>query len=182
MCEARKVIEVMKVMYQKGLITVLSGNASARCGEGFLITPSGVPKNELSQLSFVKLGDLSWSGPRPSSEYRMHALIYMRTNSKAVVHAHNPKAVLASKLGIPLNPDEYVETKYAIRKIAYVPPLPAGSEELAKEVAKAAEEADVIVLKGHGAVATGEDPYDALNKLEALEYLAELSILERCVR
>ena len=180
MCDAEAVVEVMRLMYQKGLITVLSGNASVKCGDKFLITPSGVPKNKISELALVDLKSLGWVGPKPSIEYRMHALIYSNTEAKAVVHAHNPKAVLAANLGLELRPEKYVETKYAMRRIALVPELEAGSEELAIEVSEKAKEADVIVLKGHGAVAWAEDPYKALNKLEALEYLAELALLERC--
>jgi len=182
LCDARPVIEVMKLLYQKGMITVLSGNASARCGDVFLITPSGVPKNDIKELSVVSLNDLKWRGPKPSIEYKMHALIYMKTDARSVVHAHNPKAVLAAKLGLPLDPSEYVETAYAIRELARVPPLEAGSEELARRVAEESTRADVILLEGHGAVALGKDPYEALNKLEALEYLAELALLERAVR
>ncbi|NPA85539.1 MAG: class II aldolase/adducin family protein [Crenarchaeota archaeon] len=178
MCDAGALIEVMKSLYQKGLITVLSGNASVRCGKGFLITPSGVPKNKISELAFVDLNTLGWSGPKPSIEYRMHAEIYKNTDAGAVVHAHNPKAVLAARLGAELDPEQYVETKYAMKRIAFVPELEAGSSELAEAVGEASRRADVVILKGHGAVAWGRDPYDALNKLEALEYLAELSILE----
>lgn len=182
MCDAEALREVMKALYQKGLITVLSGNASVRCGEGFLITPSGVPKNKISELAYVDLKTLEWSGPKPSIEYRMHALVYRETGAGAVVHAHNPKAVLAAQLGLELDPSKYVETRYAMRRVATVPELEAGSLELAEAVGKVSRDADVIVLKGHGAIAWAEDPYKALNKLEALEYLAELSILERSLK
>ena len=174
------IIEVMKIMYQKGLITVLSGNASMRISDNlFCITPSSVPKHKISQLAIVDLESLEWSGPRPSIEYRMHALIYRETEARAVVHAHSPWTVLAAELGLELDPSKYVESKYAIRKVGRVPPLEAGSWELARAVAEKAKEADTIILEGHGAIAYGRDPWDALNKIEALEYLAKLEVLKR---
>ncbi len=179
MCEAEAIVEVMKLLYEKGMITVLSGNASSRCGRKFLITPSGVPKNKIERLAVVDLDTLEWEGPRPSIEYKMHAQIYKRTDAMAVVHAHNPLTVLAAEEGLELDPSKYVETRYAIKAIAYVEPLEPGSEELAEAVGRASERADAIVLEGHGAIAYGKDPYDALNKLEALEYLARLELLRR---
>ncbi len=174
------VIEVMKVMYQKGMITVLSGNASIRIGDKlFCITPSSVPKHKISQLALVDLDTLSWSGPKPSIEYRMHALIYRNTEAKAIVHAHSPWTVLATELGLELDTRRYVESRYAIQKVSKVPPLEAGSWDLARAVAEKAKEADTIILEGHGAIAYGKDPWDALNKLEALEYLAKLEVLKR---
>ena len=174
------IIEVMRVMYQKGMITVLSGNASMRISDKlFCITPSSVPKHKISQLALVDLDTLNWSGPKPSIEYRMHALIYKNTDAKAVVHAHSPWTVLAAELGLELDPQRYVESKYAIRNVAKVPPLEAGSWDLARAVAEKAREADAIILEGHGAIAYGKDPWDTLNKLEALEYLAKLEVLKR---
>ena len=183
-CDARDVIEVMRILYDKSLITVLSGNASVKCGEGFLITPSGVPKHKISQLTFVDLNDLSWRGPKPSIEYRMHAFIYKNSDARAVVHAHNPLTVLLADLHEEaLDPSLYVESRYAIRKIAVVERLEAGSLELAEAVGrKVREGADLVVLKGHGVIAWGNDAYDALNKVEAIEYVARLQLHEKCLK
>ena len=183
-CEAADVIEVMRILYEKGLITVLSGNASVKCGEGFLITPSGVPKHKISQLALVSLKDLSWEGPKPSIEYRMHALIYKNSEAQAVMHAHSPMTVLLADLDeSALDPSLYVESKYAIRKVAFVERLEAGSLQLAEAVAEEVRKgADLVVLKGHGAIAWGKDPYDALNKVEAAEYVAKLRLWEMRLR
>ncbi|UXD21679.1 aldolase [Ignicoccus pacificus DSM 13166] len=177
-CPASDVIEVMRILYQKGLITVLSGNASVRCGNHFLITPSGTPKHKISELALVNLNTLEWVGPKPSIEYRMHAQFYLKSNFKAVVHAHNPMTVLLADVKPELlDPSPYVESRYAIKRIGVVERLEAGSEELALAVGREVEKgADVVVMKGHGAIAGGKDPYDALNKIEALEYLSALAI------
>ncbi len=180
-CSAKDVIEVMKIMYEKGLITVLSGNASVKCGDhSFIITPSGVPKHKIEQLTVVDLNTLKWFGPKPSIEYRMHAMIYKNSNAEAVVHAHNPMTVLLADVRPDLlDPSPYVESRYAIRQVAVVERMEAGSLELAEAVGKKVSEgADVVVMKGHGAIAWGKDPYDALNKLEAIEYVAKLKVLE----
>ncbi|ALU11853.1 aldolase [Ignicoccus islandicus DSM 13165] len=176
-CEGEELIEVMKLLYQRGLITVLSGNASLKCGEFFLITPSGVPKHKIKDLTRVNLKTLEWEGPKPSIEYRMHAQIYLNTDFQSVVHAHNPLTVALADVYAEDQFNElvskYVETRYAISKVGVVERIDAGSLELAEAVGrKFSEGSDVVVMKGHGVIAGGRNPFDALNKVEAMEYLA----------
>ncbi len=183
-CNGESVIEVMKLLYEKGLITVLSGNASVRCGDSFLITPSGVPKHQLKELTKVDLRDLKWEGPKPSIEYRMHAEIYLRSGFQAVVHAHNPLTVALAESSDEdhLNEliGEFVETKYSIREVGVVDRLDAGSLELAEAVGNEFSKGkDLVIMRGHGVIAGGKDPFDALNKVEAIEYLAKVA-LSRC--
>lgn len=56
-----------------------SGNLSARCGEGFLITPSGTPYEEVTPEGIVLVDrDGQWPpSQRPSSEWRFHRDIYL---------------------------------------------------------------------------------------------------------
>src|SRR4029077_5098808 len=69
-----------------------SGNMSLRLDEGFLITPSGVPYDELDEDDLVRMGLDGTVAPeqlRPSSEWRFHRDIYAsRDEAGAIVHAH----------------------------------------------------------------------------------------------
>ena len=102
-----------------------------------------------------------------------------RTDINAIIHSHNPFTVIAAELGIELNPNEYVETRYAIGEcIKYVEPLPPGTIELAKKISEALEDCNVCILRRHGVVAVGSDIYKALDIVEALEDLAKMNIVK----
>ena len=68
-----------------------SGNVSARAGDGFLVTPSGLPYEETrpDDIAAVTLAGQA-SGPRqPSTEWRFHRDIYVaRHDVGAIVHTH----------------------------------------------------------------------------------------------
>ncbi len=173
----RKLCRIMEMMYYTGLITVYSGNASIRLNEReILITPSHVPKIELSPGDIVKIdlrGNVIEGNYSPSIEYRMHLEIYKRTNYTAVVHAHNPLTVALVELMNRVEPLS-IETELVLGKeIPVLPQYEPGSIELAKAVADVVEKGHtIVVLRRHGAVAVGDDLYEAYHRLELLEELA----------
>lgn len=89
-----------------GFMPQKSGNLSLRRGDGFVITPSGLPYAAMRPEDLVDCaadGAPSGAG-RPSSEWRLHAAIYRaRPDAMAVVHTHSPKATALScaRHGIP---------------------------------------------------------------------------------
>ena len=91
----RGIIESCKAMNASGINQGTSGNISARYGDSLLITPSGVPYEELAPEDIAAMpiqGEYgSWTGPmRPSSEWRFHLdIIRARPEVGAVVHAHS---------------------------------------------------------------------------------------------
>jgi len=190
----RAVAWAMRLLYERGLVNLRGGNASARValpdGTAFIyVSPSGGAKNSIDPLSVAVLspeGHIYWG--QPSSEYRLHLEAYRRLgDAYAVVHAHNPAAVLAARLGLRLDPRVLgVEASYYIGGcVAAVPELPPGTEELARAAAEALTECPVAVLEGHGAVAVGKrrDPLEAVveavDRLEALEDLARATLGQR---
>ncbi|MCE4607237.1 MAG: class II aldolase/adducin family protein [Desulfurococcales archaeon] len=180
----KEIIEVMKLLYDRGLINIMGGNASIvdRTRGIVYISPSAVPKNLLKpeDIAVISLNGDVISG-NPSSEYRMHLSIYrMIPRAKSVLHAHLPHAVLAGDLGLVLNPLKYVESKYTVGDcVSMVPSLPSGSKELAEATAGALARTGcrVAILLGHGAVAYSDKSlYHALDSLEGLEFLSYLEI------
>ena len=97
-----ELIETARGMNLRGINVNKSGNVSARAcradgAEGFLITPTGMPYESLTP------DDLVWiplvnppslrnadGARRPSSEWEMHARVYLRRSDiDAVVHTHS---------------------------------------------------------------------------------------------
>ena len=104
---ARKLIDTCLEMNRQEINQGASGNASVRCGDGFLITPSGIAYEAMSphEIVFVTLDGRAEVGRRkPSSEWRMHRDIYAaRPEAGAVLHAHSTYATALSchRLDIP---------------------------------------------------------------------------------
>ena len=153
-----------------------SGNVSARTEGGFLVTPSGVPYDELrpGTLAFVR-DDGSHEGPEPSSEWRIHRDIYRhRADAGAVVHTHSPAATALACLrrGIPAF---HYEVAFAggndIRCADYAT---FGTQELSDLTLKALEGRRACLLANHGVVAIGPSLTPALSLAEKVEYLARL--------
>ena len=58
-----------------------------------------------------------------------------------------------------------------------VPVLAAGAEEREREIAEALRECSVVMVRGHGSFARGEDIWDALLYTSALEEAAQILTL-----
>lgn len=182
---AEAVVDVLRLLYSKGLVQVRGGNVSLFSDGLVYITPTGKPRHMLDwrDTAVIDLEGRVHRG-KPSSEWRMHVEIYKRLSSKgvtSVVHAH-PRAVLAASLaGLQLNPQVFMEAKYSLSCVVRVPPLEPGTWDLARAVAESLEGAGcrAAVLEGHGAVTVAGDPYRALDAMEALEDLAWITLHAR---
>ena len=88
-------------MYDEKLVAATSGNISARLPDrkdAFAITPSSesYPTMTADRIVIMTLdGEILQcpEGARPSSEWRLHAELYMaKENVNAIVHTHSPYA------------------------------------------------------------------------------------------
>lgn len=188
------IVEAMLLLYNRGLINLHGGNASALLvlpdGTRLVyITPRGLEKNKLSSTTIAVMdvkGHVYWG--EPSSEHPLHLEVYRRmSNVRAIVHSHNPLSVAVVESGGTLNLRLLgVEAEYYMGHcVSMVPPIKPGTVELARRVASALEECPLVVLRGHGAVAVGfsSDPvkalFEAVDRLEVLEDIARSSLLAR---
>lgn len=182
---AEAVVDVLRLLYYRGLVQVRGGNVSMLSGGLVYITPTGKPRHTLDwrDAALIDLEGRVYRG-RPSSEWRMHVEIYKRLSAagvRSVVHAH-PRAVLAASLaGVQLDPQVFTEARHSLGCIAKVPRLEPGTWDLARAVADALEGTGcrAAVLEGHGAVTVAGDPYEALDAMEALEDLAWITLHAR---
>jgi L-fuculose-phosphate aldolase len=181
-------LKYVYLLYQRGHLTLLSGNVSVRVGGEVLITPTSRPKPFLTpeELVWIDLeGRVLRGFLKPTSEWRMHVAIYKRRpDVGAVVHTHD---VLPTVLADGIDPSVLSEAEaYLGSGIAVVPYIQPGTAELAEAVASALERSNVAVLKRHGLVAVGRDLAEAVNRIEvaadlanATFYAAVLSAIKR---
>lgn len=174
----KDVCKVMRNLFERGLVSALGGNVSARLPgvSEFWITPSGIFKGELTPDDLIKLdldGNLIEGFGRPSIEWPLHAAIYkVRPDVNAVVHAHNPVTLGLALAGIGIKPIT-VEAVMVLRKVETIPFAFPGTDQLAKLVTeKAAGGARAIILQNHGIIAMGANLYEAEAIAETLEEVA----------
>lgn len=183
------IVNVMRNLYRRGLVSALSGNASIRvAGTNYVwITPSGVFKGGLKVEDLVKIdlnGNVVEGFRKPSSEWRFHVAIYKaRPDINAVIHAHNPITVAYSIAGLRLDESLLSEVMIFIKRIEYIPYVEPGTEALARLVGeKAATGCNAIVLEKHGVIGMGRDIYEAEMVVESLEDLAYAQFLSKLVK
>ncbi|MCC6019900.1 MAG: class II aldolase/adducin family protein [Thermoproteaceae archaeon] len=179
-----EVLRYARLLYERGHVTLLSGNVSVRVGDVVILTPSSRPKPLLSRESLVWMsldGSVVRGYLKPTSEWRMHIAIYRRRpDVGAVVHTHNVlPTLLAHRINLALLSESEA---YLGSRVAVVPYFKPGSGELADAVASALEGCDVAVLRRHGVVAVGRDLADAVNKVEALADAALATLYDWLLR
>jgi len=185
--EARQRAELVAVgaaLERQGLVRGGEGNLSCRLEGGWVVlTPRGARKGRLAAAALLRV---SLDEPLPSlasSEAALHLEVYRRVpGAGAIVHAH-PPAVLALSLGWPDTPAPDVsllpEGEAVLGPVGVIPALAPGSRELAVAAAATLASTPVAVMLHHGAVATGQNPQQALERLELLDLLARLELVRR---
>lgn len=162
-----------------------SGNVSARCHEGFLITPSGTPYEQLSADMIVTIenGGRVLGDGRPSSEWRFHHDIYAaQPDVMAVVHTHPTYATALACLGEGL-PAFHYEVAFAggnsVRCADYAT---FGTQRLSDNVLSALEGRSACLMANHGMLCTGPDLPSALGLTAKLEQLCQVYLQCLAVR
>jgi len=142
----------------RGLNSGAAGNVSARFGDGFLVTPSGLPGDGLraEQMVFVDM-DGRPAGPlKPSSEWRIHRDIYRaRPEVNAVVHAHSPHAVSLACLRRDIPPFHYMVAAAGGKDIRCAHYATFGTQALSDAVLTALQDRRACLMANHGLVAVG---------------------------
>ncbi len=170
----------MRRLYQQKLTTTSGGNISARWGDYILITPSGTDKGRLTadDIGVMDMeGEMMGKRFKPSIENRMHIGIYLaRPDVKAVVHAHPPAASTYAASGTKLNTHLLAESYVILDEIAMVGYHCIGSRELADETAAVAAGNNCMLMRNHGALATGSSLLEAFDRLEVMEACAQVNL------
>ncbi|ULU25526.1 class II aldolase/adducin family protein [Dyella terrae] len=163
-----------------GLSQGTSGNLSARCGEGFLITPSGTPYEDITPEGIV-LVDRNGHWPasqRPSSEWRFHRDIYLaRPDAGAVVHVHPPYATALAMCRKPIPPAHYMIAVGGGDSIRCADYYTYGTQALSDAVLAALEGRLACLMANHGMIALGTTLAQAMWRAVEVENLARQYVL-----
>lgn len=173
-------------IYERGLTHGSTGNISARCADGWLLTPTG---SNLGRLDPARLSKLDWngtliSGDAPSKENFLHLAMYQeRPQSGAVIHLHGTHSVAVSVLA-DTNPADALPplTAYYVMRIGCLPMVPyhaPGDMALAEAVRRLASRHHAVLLANHGPVVGGSSLAAAADAIEELEATAKLHLLLR---
>ena len=160
-----------------GLNRGSAGNLSHRCGDGMLITPTGMGADDLRPEDLVWVGDDGtlrgdW---QPSSESPFHAAIYrVRPGLQAVVHTHSPNAAALACLRRTLPAFHYMVAVAGGDDVPCVPYHLFGTEALSQAVAGAFATRDACLMANHGLVAGGATLAKAMKVALEVESLCEV--------
>lgn len=172
------IVEACRELNASGLNQGTSGNISARLDERLLITPSGIPYDELAPEMLAAMpieGEYGgWKGPlKPSSEWRFHLdLVRARPELGAVVHAHAPYATALAIARRPIPPVHYMIAAFGGPDIRCADYATFGTEALSKAVLAAMQDRLGCLMANHGMLAAGPTLARAMWLAVELETLA----------
>lgn len=175
-----KIIEVFNTLIEKNLTHGRSGNISVRIKKKnlFLITPSGIRKHFLKPENILLIDNnenIIEGRGIPSIETSMHLTIYKsRIDVNAIIHAHPVYSSIFAVLNTEIPPILEETTIYTGGEIKVAKFAPAGSKELAKNVAKALGNRKAVLLSNHGILTCGKDLDEAFDILISVENTAKI--------
>jgi L-fuculose-phosphate aldolase len=166
-----------------------AGNLSIRIGDTIVMSPSGL---NYDQITVEHVNVLSADGTilegtgRRSSEWPMHRRVYELTSggsggsslrdsaASAVIHTHSPFGVAVGTIC-----DEIPAVHYSVLRLGGPTVRVAGyttfgSDGLAENVAAALDGRFAALLQNHGAVAYGADIAEAYDRVQLIEWMAEV--------
>lgn len=169
-------------LYAKGLIAAGDGNVSVRLGPArWLITASGTHKGFLDDGDLLEVDAAGRrapeedpaAGPRPSSEWSLHAACYgERADCAAVVHAHPPTAVALALAGVSLEEPVLSEAALTLGRVPVAPYVTPTTDAVGEALRPFVRVANAVILAHHGAVCVGRTLDEAWRRMETLEHTA----------
>ncbi len=175
----RKIIQMCLQMNSSGLNQGTSGNISARSGSHMLITPSGVPYDQLAPKDIVKMKidseSYEWQGPyKPSSEWHFHrAILQSKPELGAVIHTHSMFATILSIGREDIPACHYMIAAFGGNTVKCAKYATFGTADLSNNVIQAMKDRSACLLANHGMIAAGADLDSAMWAAIELETLAK---------
>ena len=167
-----KIIEIGKLLWDKGLVTGFNGNISARVDANtLLITGTGTCLGNLKQEDIVTItvaGEVIGGMGKASSEKLMHTEIYKNfPQIQAVVHTHPTYTNGFFIANASFTPKTF-EAKFYLGEVKSVEQTTPSVTDAAP-VIKELQANNIVVLRNHGAVAMGPDLFRAFVLIQELE-------------
>lgn len=176
MSKRKDLIATAQRMSTLGLTPGMSGNVSVRTKHGFLVTPSGLPYDELRPADLVELaldGTILSGDRTPSSEWQLHRdLLAARPDIHAIVHTHSLFCTSIACLRESIPAVHYMVVLAHSDSIPCADYATFGSSELAANAVRALGPGHACLLANHGMVALGASLAAALKLAVEVETLA----------
>lgn len=172
------VIDTCLEMNASGINQGTSGNVSVRAGDQMLITPSGVPYEQMTPEILVQM-PLDGSAPpqaqlKPSTEWPFHlAILQAKPSVNAVVHAHPVYCCALAMNRQPIPACHYMVAAFGGDDVPVAPYALFGSQKLSENITHALRSRSACLMANHGAVTTGESLPRAMWRMTELETLAK---------
>ena len=157
-----ELVATLRWLADARLYSGTSGNVSVRDAGGFLVTPSGVPFDEIAPRHMVAMslaGEIRGRAALvPSTEWRIHRDIYRsRPDAGAVVHSHAPFATTVACLRRDVPAFHYMVAKAGGPSIRCARYATYGTEALSRRALEALDGRNACLLANHGMVVLGAD-------------------------
>ncbi|HMB75200.1 MAG TPA: class II aldolase/adducin family protein [Kiloniellaceae bacterium] len=173
-----------RALNAQGINQGTSGNISLRLAGRILITPSGIPYDDMmpatiASRDLVAEDGAVWQGPeRPSSEWPFHVkLLRARPEMAAVVHAHPPHATALAMARMEIPACHYMVAAFGGNSVRCAGYATFGTAALADLALEALQDRSACLLANHGCIALGESLDRALWRMVELEALARQYLL-----
>ncbi|MCX7896377.1 MAG: class II aldolase/adducin family protein [Rhodocyclaceae bacterium] len=181
---AAQVLATARAMNEAHLNRGAAGNVSARHGDGFIITPTGMRYERSRPEDMVWVGfdgatrrvADSATAPlrKPSSEWRFHRDLYLaRPEAGAVLHAHAPFATALACQELEIPPFHYMIARFGGETVRCARYATFGTQELSDAVIAALFDRRACLMAHHGMVVFGGDLDEALQLAIEFEALCE---------
>jgi L-fuculose-phosphate aldolase len=172
---AEAIVAYAQFIAARGLGVGTSGNLSARCDGGFLITPSGVPYDDLTadKIVLVQEDGTSTGAFAPSSEWRFHFDIYAsRPDAGAIMHCHSAYATALACLRRGIPAFHYMVAVAGGADIRCADYALFGTQKLSDAALAALEGRKACLLANHGQIAIANTVAAAFSLAQEVEELA----------
>jgi len=170
------IVEAVRKLTALGLNRGTSGNVSVRLESSFLVTPSGIPAEDLLPDALVEMDfhGAILGGGKPSSEWRIHRdILAARAEIGAVVHSHSRYATTLACLHREIPAFHYMIAAAGGESIRCTPYALFGTQELSDLALQALADRKACLLGNHGMLALGVDLRAAMTLAVEVESLCE---------
>jgi L-fuculose-phosphate aldolase len=172
-----EIISTCLEMNRIGINQGTSGNVSARWRKGMLVTPSGIPYEDIrpEDIIYIDFSTNEAQGPhKPSSEWLFHRdILSGRPEAQAVVHTHSSYATAMAIQRMDIPAHHYMVAAAGGRRIVCAEYATFGTQELSNNALAALEKRSACLLANHGVIALGPNLAKALWLANEIEILAK---------
>ncbi|MEA4805531.1 L-fuculose-phosphate aldolase [Acetobacterium wieringae] len=184
--ERQDVVNYCRKMITAGLTKGTGGNISILNRERGLmaVSPSGIDyfKTIAEDVVVMDLdGNIVDGKRKPSSEYELHRIFYVRRDDiAAVVHTHSVYSTVLATLRQPLPAASYL-VAYSGLDVRCADYASFGTRELAEKTFEAMQDRFAVLMANHGLLTGSTDIINAFNIAEQIEHCAEVYVKARAI-